>query len=180
MTVGEAADLIGPARRSGTRSETWADLGCGDGTLTVALATLLPGGSVIHAVDRDASALAAIPLRQGGVTIATHAADFTRFPWPFEALSGVILANALHYVADQPAFVRRAAAAMTQPRFIVVEYDTDAGNPWIPYPLSRRSLTRLFDDAGFEAVRLLGTRQSLFRREPLYAVEITAPAATRG
>ena len=180
MTVGEAADLIGPARRSGTRPETWADLGCGDGTFTVALATLLPAGSVIHAVDRDAAALGAIPRQHGSVAIATHAADFTRLPWPFDAPDGVMLANALHYVAGQPAFIRRAAAAMTQPRFIIVEYDTDAGNPWIPYPLSRRSLTRLFNDAGFDAVRLLGTRRSRYRREPMYAVEITASTETPG
>jgi trans-aconitate methyltransferase len=174
MTVGEAADLIGPARRSGTRRERWADLGCGDGTFTVALATLLPAGSVIHAVDRDAAALGAIPRQHGGVAIATHAADFTRLPWPFDAPDGVMLANALHYVAGQPAFVRRAAAAMTRPRFIVVEYDTDARNPWIPYPLSRGSLTRLFTDAGFDTVRPLGTRRSRYRREPIYAVEISS------
>ena len=180
MTSDEAADLIATARWAGTRPETWADLGCGDGTFTIALAGLLPGGSVIHAVDLDAAALGAIPRHCRDVTIVTHAGDFTRFPWPFEAPDGVMLANALHYVADQAAFVRRSAAAMTRPRFVIVEYDTDDANPWIPYPLSRRSLVRLFDEAGFETVRKLGARRSLYRREPLYAVEVAGPAAGAG
>jgi methylase of polypeptide subunit release factors len=39
----------------------WADLGCGDGTFTLALAEVLASGSVIHAVDLDGSGLRRIP-----------------------------------------------------------------------------------------------------------------------
>jgi len=48
MTFDEAAALIADPRIDRT---TWADLGCGDGTFTRALATLLPPGGVIHAMD---------------------------------------------------------------------------------------------------------------------------------
>jgi methylase of polypeptide subunit release factors len=40
---------------------TWVDLGCGTGTFTLALADLLAPGCVIHAMDRDGSALRKIP-----------------------------------------------------------------------------------------------------------------------
>ena len=36
----------------------WADLGAGDGAFTLALAELLPAGSMIHAIDSDPGALA--------------------------------------------------------------------------------------------------------------------------
>jgi predicted RNA methylase len=42
------------------RGGTWADLGAGEGTFTRALVELLGSDSRIYAVDRDASAVAAI------------------------------------------------------------------------------------------------------------------------
>ena len=43
-----------------TRPGTWADLGCGDGVFTLLLAELLPPGSNVYAVDRDAADLIAL------------------------------------------------------------------------------------------------------------------------
>ena len=181
MTVEDAARLIAAAGWADTGPRRWADLGCGDGTFTLALASLLLPGSVIHAMDVDAAALRAIPRSSGGVAISTHAGDFSALPWPFATPDGVLLANALHYVADQAGFVQRAAAAMSRPRFIVVEYDTDEPNPWIPHPVSRRTLTRLGDEAGFGSVRILGARPSVYRRAPIYAAELLSapPSASR-
>jgi ubiquinone/menaquinone biosynthesis C-methylase UbiE len=182
MTVEDAARLIAGAEWPEAGPQRWADLGCGDGTFTLALASQLPPGSIVHAMDVDTAALRAIPRSSGEVAIATCAGDFTALPWPFPAPDGVLLANALHYVADQAGFVRRAAAAMSRPRFVVVEYDTDEPNPWIPYPVSRRTLTRLGNEAGLESVRILGARPSVYRRRaPIYAAELFSepPSASR-
>jgi hypothetical protein len=53
-----------------------------------------------------------------------------------------------------------------------VEYDTDKSNPWVPYPISFATLERMFGDAGYASVQLLGTRPSIYKRAPLYAVQI--------
>ncbi|MGH9204055.1 MAG: hypothetical protein ACRD2A_22745, partial [Vicinamibacterales bacterium] len=82
MTEAEAVALLGGRRIGGDAAATWADLGCGDGTFTLALATLLSPGSVIHAMDRNASALRRIPRTHAGVSIVTHVGDFTSPP-PF-------------------------------------------------------------------------------------------------
>ena len=158
MTVDEAAALIADPRIDGT---TWADLGCGDGTFTRALAALLPPGGVIHAMDRDRRVLAGIPRSSSGTSIVTHTGDFTEFPWPFAGLDGVLLANALHYVRDQAAFIRACAPALTRRRFLIVEYDTDQANPWVPYPISRRALKELFTAAGYQSFAVLGSRPSV-------------------
>jgi trans-aconitate methyltransferase len=166
MTVEEAAALIADPRIEGT---AWADLGCGDGTFTRALATLLPSGSVIHAMDRDRGALSRIPRTYGGTSILTHAGDFTGLAWPFADLDGILMANSLHYVSDQLAFLRAATLALRRRRFLVVEYDTDIRNPWVPYPIDRQALARLFADAGYRSFKILGTRPSLYRRAAIYA-----------
>ena len=62
MTHDEAVGLISSGRLTNSPGPaTWADLGCGDGTFTLALASLLPAGSTIYAVDQDAAALRALP-----------------------------------------------------------------------------------------------------------------------
>jgi trans-aconitate methyltransferase len=172
MTVDDAAVLIVGMRV--TARGTWADLGCGDGTFTLALATKLPKGSVIHAMDRDASALRGIPRAHASTSIMTHVGDFTRDPWPFDPVDGVLLANSLHYVRDQAAFIRRCEPAMKSPRrFLVVEYDTDRSNRWVPYPLSWQALERLFKEAGYTSIDRLGSRPSKYQRASIYAALIT-------
>ena len=49
-------------------SAVWADFGAGDGTFTRALLELLGSGARVYAVDRDATALAAIDLWPSAVS----------------------------------------------------------------------------------------------------------------
>jgi trans-aconitate methyltransferase len=167
----EGADLSTPA------PSTWADLGCGDGTFTMALASLLAPGSVIHAIDRDASAVARVPAALDAVRIETHVADFTR-SWPFSpAVDGILMANSLHYVRDQRGFLRACLSLMSEAgRFLIVEYDTFSSSPWVPFPIGRDALQDLFSDIGTATV--LGTRRSTYGRARLYAAMVTrrAPA----
>ena len=155
----------------------WADLGCGDGTFTLALAEVIAPGSVIHAMDRDAGALAHIVPRHGDVRIETHVGDFTKGPWPFADVDGVLMANSLHYVKDQKAFITWCRSQMQQEhRFLIVEYDTDRANAWVPYPISQSELTALFAAAGYASITPLGSRPSAYRRARLYAAMVTTTA----
>ena len=165
----------------GDRPGVWADLGCGDGTFTRALAQLLAAGSVVHAVDLDAAALASIPKERNGTAIVTHRADFTRMPWPFgEPLDGILMANSLHYVREQEAFVSQCEAHLKdEGRFVVVEYDLERPNHWVPHPVSRRRLTALFASAGYAAPMWLGSRASVYQRGEMYAAMIINSAARR-
>ena len=103
MNVDDAAALIRAAvPRPG---ETWADLGAGTGTFTLALASLLGAAGRVIAVERDAAALASLRAlgqrsSDGVAPIAAVQGDFSRpltLPAP---LDGVLLANALHFVRD--------------------------------------------------------------------------------
>lgn len=170
MIESDAVALLGGRPIGGDEPARWADLGCGDGTFTLALATLLPAGSVIQAMDRNAPALRQIPSEHAGVSIITNVGDFATEPWPFDGLDGVLLANSLHYVRDQRAFIAACTPAMKHPRrFLIVEDDTDQANPWVPYPLSRTALGGLFHAAGYSSIEFLGSRPSRYRRAEMYA-----------
>jgi SAM-dependent methyltransferase len=128
----------------------------------------------VHAVDVDNAALAGMASEQDGVTIVTHGADFMRMPWPFEEpLDGIVMANSLHYVRDQEGFVRQCGEQLkADGRFIIVEYDFERSNQWVPYPVSRRGLTALFAAAGYSSPVWLGSRPSVYQRGELYGALI--------
>lgn len=174
MRLDDAIDLLADGRLASLGPMTWADLGCGSGTFTLALAELLSAGSTIHAMDRDGADLRKIPSARNRVTITTHRGDFTSQAWPFTALDGILMANSLHYVEDQTKFIRECEPRMKSRRFLIVEYDTDAANRWVPYPVSRARVTALFTAAGYSSIRFLGSRPSLYRRAALYAASIEA------
>ena len=141
--------------RVGVRAKggRWADLGAGEGAFTLALADLLGPEAHITAVDRDTGALRRLRSSARGIEIL-HA-DFTR-PLGLTDLDGVLMANSLHFVRNK-APVLAAVRDMLKPggALIVVEYDTDRGNAWVPHPFSYRRWEEMARDAGFERTRLL-------------------------
>ena len=173
MTPADARALIAHPSLSAGPPRVWADLGCGKGTFTLALAALLPDGSTIHAVDSDPAALAVLPRTSHHVAIVPHARDFIADAWPRGGLDGVLMANALHYVEDQDSFLESLVAAMEEPRLLLVEYDTAAANPWVPFPLSRQTAARRLARAGLTSLTDLGRRASVFRRAAIYAILAT-------
>jgi ubiquinone/menaquinone biosynthesis C-methylase UbiE len=165
MLADSGVEALGPT--------IWADLGCGEGTFTMALAALVASGSTIHAIDWNRAALRGIPPAHNGVRIITHHGDFTDHPWPFADLDGILMANSLHYVEDQAAFIRACDAHMkSRRRFLIVEYDTNEANRWVPFPVNRSRLTALFAGAGYPSITFLGSRPSAYRRAALYAALI--------
>ena len=65
-----------------------------------------------------------------------------------------------------------ALAAHLRPggRFVVVEYDADRGNPWVPHPFSYPSWERLAESAGLTDTRRIGRVPSRFL-DAIYAAE---------
>jgi SAM-dependent methyltransferase len=144
----------------------WADLGAGAGAFTLALAELLGPGGEIHAVDRDGRALRqlaeAMRSRFPATVLHTFTADFTR-PLDLPPLDGVVLANALHFVREREATVRLVRDLLRPGgRLLLVEYDTDRGNRWVPYPLAYEGWAALARRAGFAETRRLASRPSRF------------------
>lgn len=145
--------------RDGVSAGEWADLGSGTGAFTLALADLVGPGGRIHSVDRDGGALRrqreAFERQFPDAEVDYRQTDFTR-PLDLPPLDGVVMANSLHFVRDKaPVLVRIRELLKPGGRFLLVEYDGDRGNPWVPYPLSYPTWERLAAASGFSGTRVL-------------------------
>jgi ubiquinone/menaquinone biosynthesis C-methylase UbiE len=152
----DRSDLIALLRAGvTTKGGRWADLGAGDGAFTFALAQLLGPGAQITAVDRDSGSLKRLASAAGGAPIETVVADFTR-PLNLSGLDGVVMANSLHFVREK-APVLASVRDTLRPGgiLILVEYETDKGNPWVPHPFSFATWQGMAAAAGFEQTHLL-------------------------
>jgi ubiquinone/menaquinone biosynthesis C-methylase UbiE len=144
----------------------WLELGAGDGEFTLALADLLGARGHIVALDRDRWALAELAGRVGFASPATGlhtlTADFTE-GLPGGPFDGVLAANCLHFVAD-PAPVLRAIreVLVASGPLVLVEYDAEHGNPYVPHPIPFRRLASLAAQADFDEPRLTGRVPSRF------------------
>jgi SAM-dependent methyltransferase len=151
----------------------WADLGSGTGAFTLALAELIgPRGfgtmkpPQIHSVDTRRDALQgqeqAMRARFPKMTIHYRVGDFAR-QLDLPPLDGVVMANSLHFQREKDPVLRLVRSYLRPGgRLIVVEYETDRGNPWVPYPFSYRTWERLACRNGLVGTTLLMTRPSRF------------------
>jgi ubiquinone/menaquinone biosynthesis C-methylase UbiE len=167
MEITDATALIEGAvpRRPGT----WVDLGAGDGTFTRALIGLIGRTSRIYAVDRDARALASLArwAKSTATDVVTVIADFSR---PFNlpgyddaGIDGVLVANSLHFVAEQETVLARLAAWLAPDgRVVFVEYDQRVASQWVPHPIPTERLPVLAAAAGLSPPIVTARRPSAF------------------
>lgn len=167
MDARDAARLIAP----GVSGHVWADLGAGRGTFTMALATLLGPSGRVYAAERDAGAIDALQKlahRRGHderALIEVIRGDFATARLVPEDVDGVLMANALHYVADeeQAPLLRRLADSLRERAvLLVVEYDNRPRSRWVPFPVAFDRLADVARDAGLAEPELIGRRESAF------------------
>lgn len=177
MNIGEAVDLLAGAVPANTAG-TWADIGAGDGTFTLALARILGRDAHIFAIDRDSEALRELEQRAAGEKgrprIATVTADFTV---PFELgiakIDGLLFANSLHYVREPRVVLDRLVRWLGPAGIVVfVEYDRRPPSRWVPYPIDADKLPALCASAGLTAPVRTATRPSDYGGE-LYVARAT-------
>lgn len=171
MNIEDAIELIRP--HCPFAKSTWADLGCGSGLFTHALATLLPAGSTIYAVDKIMNAFVERP-GFNNISIKKFELDFEKDILPFKNLDGILMANSLHFVSRKMELINKLKNSSSNAgQFIIVEYDTDMPNRWVPFPVSFLSLQNLFYSIGYSSVIKLNERPSAFNSGNLYAAIVS-------
>lgn len=162
----------------------WADFGAGSGAFTLALRDIAGPDVDIIAIDRDRNALqmlrTTMERRFPGTQLRLLDADMTKF-LTLPPLDGIVAANAIHYVpAQEHAVLLRRWQNYLRPegRLVVVEYDTETGNSWVPYPLSHVTFRELAQATGFAEPELLAVRQSRWLAQLYAALTFPIPSPT--
>jgi ubiquinone/menaquinone biosynthesis C-methylase UbiE len=154
----------------------WADFGSGHGAFTLALADLLGSNAEIYSIDRDSGALRdqqrTMTAQFPAVTVHYQTADFTQ-PLTLPPLDGIVMANSLHFV---PPRAKPSVLALVKRylrpggRLLLVEYNTDHGNTWVPHPMSYSTWEALARENGFTHTHRLAAVPSRFLGEIFSAV----------
>lgn len=149
--------------------QTWADLGAGRGLFTTAMSTLLPSGKII-AVDKDGAALKKIKIDNPGVALELLRSDLLEVEIARASLDGILMANSIHYIKDKVAYFRKLVSMLkSEGRIIVVEYDMDTSNAYVPYPVSFSSLEEVSERGGFGSCVRLADAASVYQKAGMYS-----------
>lgn len=160
----------------------WADLGSGAGAFTLALADLLGPTATIYSVDKDARRLKS---QQGTMeswfsdnTVHYLNEDISK-QLDMPPLDGLVMANSLHFFKNkEPVLALVYSYLKPLGRLIMVEYDVDKGNRWVPYPFSYDEWSRIAARNGFIETKLLLRRRSRFLNAIYAAVSIKPEAGS--
>ncbi len=161
-------NLLRPA--SLDKGGSWADLGAGSGAFTFALRELVGPTASIYAVDKDRTSLDSLKREyrtrfKNDANLHLQVEDFSRTT-NLPLLDGILAANSLHYFKDRVKVLQHIKSFLKPTgKLIVIEYNVDSGNPWVPYPFSFGSFGKLALQAGFSKPQLLATNPSRFLRE---------------
>jgi len=167
MDHNDHVNLLRPANLS---PGIYADFGAGSGAFTLALRELVGLDSTIHAVDKDKSTLHELEEAHRARFHSTErllllSSDFSR-PLSLPPLDGIVMANSLHFFKDKEKILRHVREFLKpNSALIIVEYNVDLGNMWVPYPLTFETYRALVSHAGFSEPRLLTKVPSRFLKE---------------
>ena len=149
-------DHVNLLRGAVEAGDVWADFGSGTGAFTLALADLLGAAGRIYSIEQDGRALreqqSAMRGRFPNVHVEYVTADFTR-KLDLPPLNGIVMANSLHFIREKaPVLALMRSYLKPDGRFVLVEYNADRGNTWVPYPLSYPTWERMARENGFRSV----------------------------
>ncbi len=144
----------------------WADFGSGAGAFTLALADLIGPTGSIYSVDKDRAVLReqerAMHSRFPGHTVSYIVGNFTR-RLELPPLDGIVMANSLHFLREKDAMLQLVRSYLKPGgRLLIVEYNADRGNMWVPYPFSYGTWEKMARKNGFSTIEQLATVPSRF------------------
>jgi ubiquinone/menaquinone biosynthesis C-methylase UbiE len=154
----------------------WADLGSGEGAFTLALRDVGGEDIEIYSIDKDKSSLDRQKENFQNIfpnsNIHYREQDFTD-EIHVPKLDGILMANSLHFVKDQDVFLRKLRNYLKpHGKLLLVEYNANMGNQWVPYPVSLPVFEVLAQNLGFEKPQFLSKVPSEFLNE-IYAAITT-------
>jgi ubiquinone/menaquinone biosynthesis C-methylase UbiE len=168
MNHNDHVNLLRPANLP--QGGVYADFGAGSGAFTLALRDLIGIDATIYAVDKDKSALRDLENSHRARFNTTRNLilfpnDFSH-PLDLPLLDGIVMANSLHFFKDKEKLLRHVHGFLKpNGALLLIEYNVDSGNMWVPHPLTFETFCSLAPRAGFTEPRLLAKVPSRFLKE---------------
>jgi len=160
-------DHVNLLRPANLTQGTYADFGAGSGAFTLALRELVGLDSIIYAVDKNRASLNELDSNHRARFQTTRnlillTGDFSR-PLDLPPLDGIVMANSLHFFRNKDKILRHVRDYL-KPNgvLMIVEYNVDRGNMWVPYPFTFETFRGFVLQAGFGDPRLLAEAPSRF------------------
>lgn len=152
-----------------TPGTVWADLGSGEGAFTLAFRDIAGLQSTIYSLDKNKSSLEIqkkeFEKQFPESNIIFLQQDFTE-KLELPQLDGIIMANSLHYVQNKAQILEQLLTLLKPGgMFILIEYNVDSGNVWVPFPISFPSFKQLAAEVQLREPTLLHTVSSSFLKE---------------
>lgn len=158
MTVEEAKRLL--PKSLSESSQVWADLGCGSGTFSYALAELLWPKSKIIAIDQIHQN---IIKEHNGIAIEFRKANIEDELNIFPNIDGILTANVLHFIKEKRKIIEKFKPVLVENgKWIVIEYEHQKSDIYEPYPIPFEDLKRLFQESGYSKIEKIGERNSVY------------------
>jgi ubiquinone/menaquinone biosynthesis C-methylase UbiE len=173
MNHNDHVNLLQPANL--TQGGVYADFGAGSGAFTLALRELVGLDATIYAVDKDRSSLRELENSHRArfnttLSLFLLPKDFSQ-PLEIPPLDGIVMANSLHFFKDKEKILKHVCSYLKRNGLLLlVEYNVDRGNLWVPHPLTFETFSTLAPKTGFTDPRLLAKVPSGFLKEFYSAV----------
>jgi ubiquinone/menaquinone biosynthesis C-methylase UbiE len=168
MDHNDHVNLLRPANLP--QGGTYADFGSGGGAFTLALRELIGLDATIYAVDNDRRSLNELESNHRARFNTTRnlilLKDDFSLSLSLPQLDGIVMANSVHFFKDKEKILRHVRGYL-KPKgaLLLIEYNVDSGNMWVPYPISFNVCRVLVKRAGFTEPRLLAKAPSTFLKE---------------
>lgn len=135
------------------KKQDWVELGAGSGLFTQTLGNLIPSGT-IRAIDLNEQALNSIVWKNTAVKLIRQVGDFENVAYA-EKYNGFLLANSLHYIEPATQLLHKIKQAL-QPdgRIIIIEYESDAPNMWVPFPIPFSKLKDMAAEIDMSVIKM--------------------------
>lgn len=137
----------------------WADFGSGDGAFTLALRDIAGPDVHIYSIDQQESRLSNQKEQFDAMFPQSHidflSSDFTK-PLDLPPLDGIIAANSIHFFQQHVEVIKKLASYLKPGgSFVIVEYNADKGNMYVPYPFTYEQFAEFAKEAGLKNPQLL-------------------------
>lgn len=176
MTLADAKTFLNPLKITETVAQRWADLGCGPGLFSHAIADKLPNESHLLCLDLKEQKIS--QPQERNVKLEFRQADFATFDFEPNHYDGILMANSLHFIQDKGPLLTKLCLALKQHgTLVIIEYERELPNDWVPYPITFAALRHLLVQHGVTEVSKLSERRSAFG-SMMYLCQATSQTVT--